>query len=657
MLTLTYDIETFDEIFIVVAYVPGEAIRKWEVSIWKNELDNFFKFAEDHLDYYWMGYNNLSFDGQIIEWIYRNYEKWYDLSSLEITAKIAQKAKDNIDDRNYNVFAEYREDTLTFKQLDLFLIWHFDNRNRMVSLKRLEFEMNFENIEESSIPFDKKNITRDEAVNAIKYCVNDVKATYQFYLYTIGEVEHKLYKGKNKITDRLVMQEEFELNCLNWSDVKIGANWNKMDFMALSGRSEQSLKPERVNYFYGKKYKQFFPNTIEFQTKGVKDFVRELGNTFILNKKQDFAYKFNDKLTINIGRGGIHSQEKARYIKPKDDEIYYQCDIGSQYPNAIRKYKIFPQHLGIQWNEMITKKIERRLGFKELAKKTKDPKYESLQEMGKLALNGGAYGRLNMKGDWQEDPCCMLKVTMGGQLEILMIVEALILKGYDVISVNTDGFDVIIKRDRNDEFKEICKYYEEKIGNSELGNIEYTEFLWIAQTSVNDYIAMKKDGSIKKKGEFMTDFELHKNKSKRVVPLALEQYFVNNILIKTTINSHTNIYDFCIRQKSSSNFHYEGISAGDKTVYNKLIRYYISLTGEKILKIKNPECTTNAAKVSQVNAGDFVMTVCNRIPKNYPLTNINHQYYIDKANEIIHRIEHDGRKPKKIDKQQLEIQW
>ncbi len=37
------------------------------------------------------------------------------------------------------------------EQIDLFKIHHFDNKNRRVSLKRLEFEMDLENIEEMPI--------------------------------------------------------------------------------------------------------------------------------------------------------------------------------------------------------------------------------------------------------------------------------------------------------------------------------------------------------------------------------------------------------------------------------------------------------------------------------------------------------------------------
>ena len=165
---------------------------------------------------------------------------------------------------------------------------------------------------------------------------------------------------------------------------------------------------------------------------------------------------------------------------------------------------------------------------------------------------------------------------------------------------------------------------------------------------VNDYIAVKTDGEIKKKGDFLTDFELHKNKSARIVPIALEQYYVHNVAPIDTIRNHTNIYDFCLRQKASKDFHYEGInkSTGEKTIYNKLIRYYVSKTGEKLLKVKNEECETNAADVSQVEAGEWVMHVCNHLTKDHSLDNINYDYYIERCNKMIEKIQFNGRKRK-----------
>lgn len=657
MRVIIYDIETFTEIFLIVCYDPQEKQwYKFEVSRWKNEIDAFVYFAEEHEEYFWVGYNNLSFDAQIVEWVLRNYMHWIDKTGLEIAAMIAQKAQDRISDSNYNIFPEYKEENLSLKQIDLFTIWHFNNENRRTSLKAVEFAIDFENIEEMPFSHLKRDLTRQEIVDVITYCKNDVFATYHLYLITRGITDISIYKGKDKIADRLIMKEEFNLPCLNWDDVKIGAEWNKLDYINATRKKEKDLKPEKVNYFYGKRYRQFFPKTVKFKTKSLQQFVKTLGDTFVLNKFQEFKYKFNDELTATIAKGGIHSNETGRFLIPKENEIYWQCDIGSQYPNAIRKYKIEPAHLP-GWNKLIVAKIDRRLNYKKQYKETKNPKFNSLQEMGKLALNGGSYGRLNTKGDWQEDPCCMLKVTMGGQLEILMIVETLLLRGFRVVSLNTDGFDAIIDRDRDEEFKAILSEFERIIGNDVLGQFEYTEFKWIAQTSVNDYIALKTDGEYKVKGDFEIDKELHKNKSMRIIPIALKEYFANGTSVEETITNHTNIYDFTIRQKSSKDFHYEGVDlkTGNRNIYNKLIRYYVSKIGEKLYKIKNPECQTNAAEVSQVNAGDWLMTVCNYLPKNHPLTNIDYSFYITKAQEIVHKVEHAGKKIKKQDKNQLSL--
>ena len=66
------------------------------------------------------------------------------------------------------------------------------------------------------------------------------------------------------------------------------------------------------------------------------------------------------------------------------------------------------------------------------------------------------------------------------------------------------------------------------------------------------------------------------------------------------------------------------------------------------MKVKNEECDTNAADVSQVEAGEWVMHVCNHLTKDHSLTNINYEYYIERANRIIHKIQLEGKKRKII---------
>jgi len=87
-------------------------------------------------------------------------------------------------------------------------------------------------------------------------------------------------------------------------------------------------------------------------------------------------------------------------------------------------------------------------------------------------------------------------------------------------------------------------------------------------------------------------------------------------------------------------------STGEKKIYNKLIRYYISNTGEKLLKVKNEDSDSGAANVSQVEAGEWLATVCNHLKKDHPLDNINYDYYIERAERIIYKIQTEGKKRK-----------
>lgn len=70
MKVLVYDIETLKRLFLFIAYIPEtDQWYRFKVYGTVNELDKFIKFAEQYEDYYWVGYNNLSFDSQVIEWI------------------------------------------------------------------------------------------------------------------------------------------------------------------------------------------------------------------------------------------------------------------------------------------------------------------------------------------------------------------------------------------------------------------------------------------------------------------------------------------------------------------------------------------------------------------------------------------------------------
>jgi hypothetical protein len=268
----------------------------------------------------------------------------------------------------------------------------------------------------------------------------------------------------------------------------------------------------------------------------------------------------------------------------------------------------------------------------------------------KLALNSG-YGKSSDMQSWIYDRQLTMFTTITGELSLLMLIEQYELAGIHVISANTDGVTVRIKKTDLDTMYSINASWS-KLTEYELERTDYSKIIF---STVNDYLAIKTDGEIKKKGDFLTDFELHKNKSARVVSLALEQYFINGTPITEYIGGHGNIYDFAMRQRATRDFHFEGKSEAGTRVYNKLIRFYVSNTGEKLLKVKNADSTSGAAPISQVEAGEWVMTVCNKLSKDHPMDNINRDYYIERAQKMVDKIMLGGRKHIFVDPNQLSL--
>jgi hypothetical protein len=643
MKVLIYDIETLEEMFLVGIYNPEtDQYFEFEVSAFSYQLDGFIRFTEEYRDYYWVGYNNLRFDCQVVEWVIRNYEQWHELSALELCTKIAQKAADVIHDANYDVFPEYREEWLTLKQIDLFKLNHYDNKNRLVSLKRLEFEMDLENIEEMPIHHTKTNMTLEEVQLTREYCKNDVMATYEFYKITTGNTEHPLYKGNNQIELRQDIQEEFGIPCLNYSDSKIGDEMIKKYYC--QEKNIQLNELPKKGYFRKEIIvKNCIADYISFQTPQLQEFLKKV-RALRLGLMDDFKEEihFHDNV-YSFMKGGLHTENKPKIFEADEDHLIIDWDVSSYYPAIIINNGRYPAHLGKEFLRGYKAMFEKRLELKPLAKK--DKKIRGIVGALKLAVNS-VYGKSSDMQSWIYDRQLTMFTTITGELSLMMLIEAYELQGLHVISANTDGVTIRIHKDDEQKMHDINKWWMD-VTQYELERTDYAKIIF---STVNDYLAIKTDGEIKKKGDFLTDFELHKNKSARIASIALEQYYVNDVPIETTIKNHKNIFDFAMRQKASRNFHYEGYNKakGEKNVYNKLIRYYVSNTGEKLLKIKNEDCDTNAAAVSQVEAGEWVCTVCNHLTKDHDMSNINYDYYIEKANRIVSKIQLEGKKRKVI---------
>ena len=637
---ICYDIETMQECFIVVCMRPESTPKSFTVSNWQNQLDSFVKYTEENKNAYWVGYNNLRFDAQVVEWILRNYEQWYDLTGLEICAKIAQKAQDVIHDANYDVFPEYREKDLSLKQIDLFKIHHYDNKNRRVSLKRLEFEMDLENIEEMPIHHTKTNMTKDEVIQSLQYCFNDVDATYEFYKITTGNTDHPLYKDNNQIQLRRDIEEEFGIECLNYSDSKIGDEIIKKYYCQEKGIDIRELS--RKGYFRKSiNMKNCIAHYVKFETKQLQELLNSV-------KKQKLGLMDNFKEHVHFYdnvysfmKGGLHTENKPEVFEEDEDHEIIDWDVASYYPAIIINNEKYPAHLGKEFLNGYKRMFDKRMELKPQAKN--DRRIKGIVGALKLAVNS-VYGKSSDMNSWIYDRQLTMFTTITGEFSLMMLIEKYELNDIKIISANTDGVTIKVRKDLIPKMHEINKWWCD-ITQYVLERTDYTKILF---STVNDYLAIMPDGYVKKKGDFLTDFELHKNKSARIVPIALEQYYVHGTPVKDTIMNHKNLYDFCIRKKASRDFHYEGINkvTNVKTKYNKLIRYYVSNVGEKVYKVKNHNSDSKAAKRSQVEAGEWVCNVCNYLEKDTLTDNVNFKYYIDQAENMIVKILTKGKRKK-----------
>lgn len=676
MILKVNDLETLMEEFSITISDPG-FLNPIDFRINKdtNQIDALVKYLTEIPCDYWVGFNNINFDSQVLQYIIENKDRWVDKTGGEIAALVWQFAQDVIDDTNNGLFPPYRERDLWAPQIDLFKIHHYDNKNRMTSLKWLEFTMRMANIEEMPIHHcgyrwegmrrvacAREGFGQKEYDEIDVYRRNDVKATCEFLDYTLGKVESEFYKGKDKIQDRIDAMDEFKLpkEAMNWSDVKMGDELNKLGYMQLTGiKDHRELNEMKRNSKRRRKftYGDCIPSYVTFKTPAFSAFFERMkGERVSLMKKeedeQEYPFSYNGT-NYMIAKGGIHSNERNRIVKPNKDEILRDADVGSQYPNAIFKRRLYPHHLGEKWLVMYGATIERRLAYK--AKGKTDKRAKGIAEMLKLSLNGGGFGMTNVDTNWQYDPFVQFSCTIGNQFEILMLIEMLEVVGIHVISANTDGIVCLFPKEKEEDYKRVCSEWEVIVGNTKMGQLEFADYSKMIQSSVNDYIAIKIDGEVKKKGDFVTDYELHKNSSRAILAIAYENYFVKGTPVETTIRGHQNLMDFCVGLKASRNYYYKSIDpeTNKEEQYTRLVRYFISDEGNNLVKVKKEGSEATGPEISKCEAREFgywwTTEVNNFKPSTIERWGINYEYYIEKASTLISSIER-GRKKSKTKK-------
>ncbi|HRT02969.1 MAG TPA: hypothetical protein P5513_03420 [Candidatus Diapherotrites archaeon] len=629
-----YDYETIINTFVAVFEdLHSHERHIFIISPYQNDLPLLLAFYKENIQYqdWHLGFNNLAFDSQITEFIIDNHKELSEHSNKKITKEIYNYAQDIITRSDRKEFLDYPEFKLRIPVLDVYKINHWDNQNKRSSLKWIQYSLDWENIEE--MPHEHyKPIEDIETLNiVVEYCINDVRTTKQIFKLSL-----------NAINLRIKLKAKYNINCLNYSNTKIGSELLLKLYCDKTGKDKKQLKEQKGITRHSINLEDIVFNYIEFKTEILQQLLKEIKELTIYNTKGDFkkVVKYKE-YEFNLGLGGIHQCLSAGIYKSDEEYIIVDSDVASLYPSIAVVNQMYPEHLGSEFYDVYKHDIV-DVRLKEKAKKDKGDK--AIIEGFKESANA-SYGNSNQKYSWLFDSRYTMQTTVNGQLMILMLIENLTTKlSYSqVIQSNTDGITVRIKRSEYELHQQICKEWEQ-LTQLQLEHVNYDKMI-IAD--VNSYFGIYEDKNKtpKCKGRFEWEdlqnhkaTHLHKNKSNLIIPKAIYNYFLNDIKPEKYLEDNKNIYDYCSGVKAKGDWTFWKLSIEHdqykEEKLNKIVRYYISNSGCKIVK-RHPD-----GREIQTESGKWMQTIFNKYEKKeWEDYNININYYLTKIYEEIENIQ------------------
>ena len=594
-----YDIEVFRNVFhCTLLNTETEELIKFECSIRKNNIEEMCKFFKQ--DAYFVGYNNIHYDNPIINYCieyFSNSKYTYNKICLSIfnLSNIITQDKENIDRWKRWKYAN------NFLTVDLLTMLY--SKALRVSLKEMQVTMMYKNVQEFNQDWN-SNLAENNIDSMIEYNINDVMSTYEL-----------LKRCEKDIQLRLNIEDQYHIHCLSKDGVNIGMQILAEEYMNKTGISWDILKNMRSPANIIDLNEIILP-IIKYNTPILQDLLNEMKQLKVSPGRKGYEKQFLlEDLIISVSVGGIHSINEPEIIIPNEDELLVDLDVASLYPSMLLNFNFYPRHLGKEFKEIYQEIKDRRI----YAKKTGDT---VTNETLKLALNGLS-GNLQNEFSWCYDPKSVMGIRINGQLLLLMLTERLIAIGAKPIQLNTDGIFCKIPKNNYELAKQICKEWESLTGLI----LEEDRFKSFYQLAINDYFGVFENGKIKEKGCFITKVKLGKGLSPKIIPKAVEKYFLENIKPKDYIPTVTDIKDFLMSEKTGKQWHVEY----NNTSQQRTNRFYASTDGYYLYKWKDNQGIKEYQNMLVASG----VTLLNNFDDLKENPKINYQYYITEANKII----------------------
>lgn len=647
------DVETLSNVFLAVfEHYKESEVKVFTVGPLRNDLPKLLKFLDDNVknNEWHISFNGLAFDSQIIQFILINRKKLLTLSGEACARIIYNEAQVTIENSNQNKFPKWSEKDLLIKQIDLFKLNHWDNPNKLSSLKSIQCAIDWYNVLDMPIPHTKNIESIGELQEVAKYCRNDVSSTKAIY-----------NRCRENVALRVKLSNDYQIPLYSASEPKISREIFLHFLSKETHISKYELRQQRT-FRKDIKVKDIILPYVNFSGNlYFENLLKQFQNLIIDPNctKDSFKYEVNYKgLTSVYGLGGIHGARKGVFTA-SDEMCILTVDVKSYYPNLAIRNKWSPAHLP---SEHFCKLYE---WFYD--ERVKIPKKDIRNYVYKIILNS-TFGMSIDKNSFLYDSLLGMRITINGQLLLTMLYVNLVdnIPGAVPLMQNTDGLEMMIPIKYKDSFLSICKQWE-KTTQLELEHDEYQKMI---TPDVNNYIAIymdkevtrdewlkyqnespenlykRKDGKFymaktKCKGRFeFKDRALHKNKSYTVVSKALYDFFVHGIKPEEYLKTNRNIFDYCGYVKAKGQWAFKSMfmdldREAKEELLQKTLRYIVSKKGCKIIKYNKLD-----GRTQQVEAGTWMQTLLNLYQnEDFDSFDIDYRYYLSNIHREINSLD------------------
>jgi hypothetical protein len=437
------------------------------------------------------------------------------------------------------------------------------------TLKEWECKLGMDLVAESPLPFDRPVPSGGAIAEVLRYCLNDVAATVRL-----------LQHNWDLVLMRAVLQGIYGQSDAIYSSTEAGIAEATLAELARrdSGVTRAQLKAAAAanpdNRPRAWPVRELVSSRIAFTTPPFQRLLEDFrSGSLLIGERgggqlelpalpdQVFAHA---GVRYQLGTGGLHSLDEPGTWAGSVEEAIVDLDVTSYYPSLIINEGWYPQHYGPRFLDHVRSMRDRRVAAKDAGDKRTATAL-------KIVINS-LYGKLNDSYSSLRSVPDAFRVTLNGQLYLLMLIEALTSAGARVLSANTDGVIVRVPRAGLDDLAAAAATWERTCDLS----LEHTAYRALYRRDVNNYVAVAEDGGLKTRGAFGEGAK----GDGAVIRDAAIRWLMDGVEPAETVASTTQVRSFLFHQRTRR----DALLVHGGREIGRIARWYVGFGGQALCR-------------------------------------------------------------------------